>query len=111
MHSSKQITYTIHKLAFLLDKIADQILEKQLTLSFSQFRILIAISKNGGVSQKQIAAFWEVTEAAVSRHVHKLIGKNLITIKQNAQNRRENILTLTKQGEKQLKKAFEIIDN
>ena len=109
MIPSHQITYNLHKSVFLLDKLADRILRERLKMTFSQFRVLMAIGRKD-VCQKDIADFWDMTEAAVSRQIEILAGKKLITKKENAKNRRARIVSLTSSGEKLLQRAFTLID-
>lgn len=107
---SRRIIYSIHKLVFLTDKIGDNLLQNRLQLTFSQFRILMAVEKTDDVCQRDIARYWDMTEAAVSRQIAILITKKFIARKENKKNRREYILTLTKQGTSQLEKACRILD-
>ncbi len=109
MANTQDITYNLHKVVFLMDKLGDKVLQEHLNLSFSQFRIIMAISNNA-VSQKDIADYWEMTEAAVSRQVEGLLNDTMIKRVENPVNRRENILSLTKKGETYLEKSFFVLD-
>lgn len=111
MTHSRNLTYTLHKLSFLLDKLADRTLQDELDLSFSQLRILIAINRNSEVTQKKIACFWDMTQAAVSRQIELLIEKKLVAMHENVHNRRENHLSLTPSGEKILEDAHSLLDS
>ncbi len=110
MLDNRQISYTIHKVVFLMDKIADQALQLKEEITLSQLRILIAIGKKKDLTQKDIADFWEMTEAAVSRQVENLHKGKLITIHKNEKNRREHILKLTQAGHDSVKRAFGIVE-
>ena len=109
MIDSRDITYNLHKVTFLMDKIGGAILEKELGLTLSQFRILMAIDK-GEVCQSHIAKFWEMTEAAISRQIDILLERDLIKSEENEENRRKNNLELTKLGKNILKKSFQALD-
>src|SRR5437867_4108440 len=109
MIHSRDITYNLHKVVFLLDKIADKALEQKLEITFSQFKILMAIDGEE-VCQKTIADYWDMTEAAVSRQIDLLVAKKIINRKENAENRRQHMLSLTKTGKQQLKSAIKLID-
>ncbi len=111
MTHSRNLTYTLHKLSFLLDKLADRALQGELDLSFSQFRVLIAINRNSEVTQKKIACFWDMTQAAVSRQIELLIEKKLVAMHDNVRNRREHHLSLTAQGKDVLEKAYSLLDS
>ena len=110
MIHSKQITYSIHKAVFLLDKLADRVLGERLDLTYSQFRMLLAVNHRGAVSQKDIAKFWEVTEAAVSRQLEVLRVKGLVGIAENAKDRRAHVIALTPKGKEKLNTAIRSID-
>jgi len=107
---NRNFTYSIHKVVFLLDKLADRMLNKSLGLTLAQFRILLALHHQGEVSQKQIARFWEMTEAAVSRQTEILFKHKLVSRKENSENRREHILKLSNAGHALLTKALKIWD-
>lgn len=111
--NGKQITIGLWKLVFLMDKTADQILQKRLGLKFSQLRMLMAIKRhaqNCPCSQKDIARFWQLTEGAVSRQIELLKKGGLVTTRENAENRRANMLTLTSKGEERLKRGIALLD-
>jgi DNA-binding MarR family transcriptional regulator len=99
----------IHRFVFLLEKLADQALQKEAELTFSQCMILVSLGNNPHCSQRSIARCRDLTQAAVSRQVESLNQKKLILRKENAQNRREHVLTLTPLGEKKLAQGAAII--
>lgn len=108
MVSSQDITYNLHKTVFLLDKLTDTVLQEELAITFSQFKIIMAID-HSTVSQREIASYWDMTEAAVSRQVDLLVQKKLATRKENPENRREHVLELTKEGKKLYEKGLDVI--
>lgn len=108
--SSREIGFRIHKVVFLIDKITDKTLNKQIGVTHSQIMMMHAIKHRGEVSQRDIAKYWEMTDAAVSRQVEILSTKGFIRLWQNPENRREHILALTSVGQNELAKAFKILD-
>jgi len=106
---TNKITFNIHRASFLLDRIADRALQDKFALTYAQFRILMAIDSKKNLSQKDIASFWEVSEAAVSRQLENLKGKALIACQEDRQNRRKNVLALTQKGREQLLKSYKLI--
>ncbi len=111
MINSLQITYTLHKLVFLMDKLADTTLRQEVKLTFSQFRILMAVGYKKDISQRDIADFWDLTQPAVSRQVELLMKKKLLSRRDNKENRREHLLNLTSAGEKILSQASQILND
>src|SRR3989344_4117478 len=108
--TSQNLTYSLHKLVFLMDKLADRVLRDKLGLTFSQFKILMAIDHRDAC-QKDVAKFWDMTEAAVSRQVDLLLQKKLIVKTENSGNRRQFLLKLTGVGDKLLTKSFKLVDD
>ncbi len=106
---SQAIAYKIHKVVFVMDKLADSTLQKKLDLTLSQFLILMNIVQNPGLNQLQIAQFLEITQAAVSRQIEVLKNKNLIIIEQNEENRREHLLYPTALGKQIFTRSNQIL--
>ena len=109
MIHSRDITYNLHKVVFLLDKIADEVLEDKLGVTFSLFKILIAIDHKT-MSQREIADYWDMTEAAVSRQIELLLDKKLVEREENPDNRRQHVLKLSQTGRKMYDKGFKVLD-
>lgn len=107
---SRDIFYSAHKAVFVIDKIADKILQDNLNLTYSQFRILAAIKRNPDVSQKDIADYLDMTEAAVSRQIEFVVKREFVKKTENKKNRRQSVLALTSLGINQLQKAFKTLD-
>ncbi len=108
--SFNPITQNLHKAVFFMDRAADQVLREKLNLTFSQFRILLAVRKLGAITQQQAARFHSLTPAAVSRQVEILKQRGLLAVKQNSQNRRMHFLSLTFGGKKQISSAVLLLD-
>lgn len=106
---SQAIAYKIHKAVFIMDKLADSTLQNKLDLTFSQFLVLMSVVQNPKIKQIDIADFLELTQAAVSRQIEVLKNKGLITISQNEENRRENLLSPTVKGKEIFIKANAIL--
>jgi DNA-binding MarR family transcriptional regulator len=107
---NQHLTYSLHKLVFVLDKMADQALKEKIDLTFSQFKVLMAIDHQT-VSQSDIARHWQMSDPAVSRQIELLVNKKLIEQDINQENRRQNQLKLTATGKKVLQKAEATIES
>ena len=107
--NSQNITYNLHKLVFLLDKIADKALHEKIDITVSQFRILMAIDHDT-VSQCDIAHYWDMTEAAVSRQIDMLVELKLVRRKEDKENRRKNALYLSENGREKLAQSSFTLD-
>ena len=110
MSRYKKFIYIIYEAAFLLDRLIDQILQKEMSLSFAEYRVLMALDNHQDVPQRYIALYWNITEAAISRHVEGLVKMGYISRLIDETNRRQNLLSLTPFGKKQLEKADRYVD-
>ena len=61
-----------------LDRISTFILKKKMGFGVSQFRILYVLAYKPRITQKNIADFWDVTEASVSRQMSILEKRGFI---------------------------------
>ena len=110
MHATNNIGYLLHHLSFVLDRQSDQVLQEQLGIGFSQFKIMMVLRWNHGVQQKLIADNLGQTEASVSRQIKLLKNRGLLTRKPFAKNKREHITVLTTKGERLIEAALEILN-
>ena len=90
--------YLLHQTYFLIQKRLEQKLTKKNSITFSQFLILLGLHCKAQASQTEIADFLFLTEATVSRHVAALQKSALLTRKEDPNNRRKHMLTLTPKG-------------
>jgi DNA-binding MarR family transcriptional regulator len=105
-----EINRNLHRLVFHMDKVAEDLLQEHFGLTFSQFRMLMAVEKGGLSCQAHIAQFFGLTPAAISRQIDILTGKKLLIAKTNSNNRREHILELTSKGKESSKQAIELLE-
>ena len=61
-----------------LDRISTFVLKKKMGFGVSQFRILYVLAYKPHITQKNIADFWDVTEASVSRQMSILEKRGFI---------------------------------
>jgi DNA-binding MarR family transcriptional regulator len=109
---SKSLMFSVHEMYFLFQKRIEHLLSKTKKLSFSQFLILVGFqcSSQKGVSQTDIAERLHLTEATVSRHISSLVTLGYLAKKEDKDNRRKHIISITKKGEQEFKKAQDLID-
>lgn len=81
-----------------MSKQADQVLQEQLGIGLSQFKILMVVEWNPRVQQKAIADSLGQTEASISRQIKLLKTRSLLVTKIDPQNRRKHITTPTTLG-------------
>lgn len=107
---SNSLAHKIHKVVFVMDKLADSSLFYETGLTLSQYLILMSVVENPGITQIEIADRHELTQAAVSRQTDVLRNKDLIQVKKNEANKRENFLFPTIMGKDVFKEASKILE-
>ena len=85
-----------------LDRVSSIVLRKKMGFGVSQFRILYVLAFKPEISQKDIADFWDVTEASVSRQVSILEKQGLVS--------RSSKTMISSKGKKALTKALKYLN-
>jgi DNA-binding MarR family transcriptional regulator len=98
MGPTNNLGYLIQHLAAVMGRQSDQVLQEQLGIGLSQFKILMVLEWNPRVQQKAIADSLGQTEASISRQIKLLKNKKLLVTKQDPQNRRRHITVPTTLG-------------
>lgn len=111
MSTTNNIGYLLNHLAFVLSRQSDQVLQEQLGIGFSQYKIMMVLMSNPSIQQKQIAERLGQTESSVSRQIKLLQDKSLLVTRITPENRREHITKLTLKGEKLTEQAMLILNN
>ena len=111
MEPITNIGYLMQRLSFLLARQNDQVLQEQLGIGFSQFKILMVLGWNPSYQQRHIADKLGQTEAGISRQVKLLKDKGFLETQINPNNRREHITIPTAKGKQITDKALEILNN
>jgi DNA-binding MarR family transcriptional regulator len=111
MRPTNNIGYLINHIAFVLSRQSDQVLQEQLGIGFSQFKIMMVLQWDPSIQQRKIADKLGQTEASISRQIKLLHEKGLLATRISAENRREHITTLTAKGEKLTEQAMLVLNN
>jgi DNA-binding MarR family transcriptional regulator len=98
MGPTNNLGYLIQHLAAVMGRQSDQILQEQLGIGLSQFKILMVLEWNPRVQQRAVADALGQTEASISRQIKLLKDKKLLATKQDPQNRRRHITAPTPLG-------------
>ncbi len=110
MPPKSKIGFLIQHLAFSLGRTNDQVLQEQLGIGFSQYKLMMVLQKMPHIQQKRIANALNQTEASISRQIKLLHEKNLLQTTVSPKNRREHITTLTPKGIRYTEEACRILD-
>ena len=111
MQPANNLGYMINHVASVMSKQADQVLQEELGLGLSQFKILMVLQKNDRVQQRFIADSLGQTEASISRQIQLLQDKGLLTSKRDPKNLRQHITVPTADGLALTKTAMNLIAN
>jgi DNA-binding MarR family transcriptional regulator len=109
MGPTNNLSYLLQHLSAVIGRQSDQVLQEQLGIGLSQFKILMVLEWNPRVQQKAIADSLGQTEASVSRQIKLLKAKNLLLAKQDPQNRRKHITAPTPLGMQITEAATDIL--
>lgn len=109
MSPANNLGYLIQHVAAVMAKQADQLLQERISLSLSQFKILMVLQKNPQVQQRFIAESLGQTEASISRQIQLLKDKGLLTSKRNPLNLRKHVTTPTAKGEELTERAMKLL--
>jgi len=107
--SANDLGYMLQHVASQLAKQSDQILQEQLGIGYSQFKILRTLQTNPRVKQRQIASDLGQTEASVSRQIKLMVEAGLLHVNVNPHNRREHVTVSTAKGVKLTEAALEAL--
>lgn len=111
MEPANFIHTLLHHLSAVYTRESDQILQEQLGIGFSQFKILAALQENPATQQKHIAFTLGQTEASISRQIKLLKRKGMIESRISPANRREHLTALTAKGERITEAAQDVLAN
>jgi len=103
------IGYLLDHLSGMLARQSDQVLQEQLGIGLSQYKIMQALEWNPHVRQRKLAQSLGQTEASISRQIKLLHEKGMLLTRINPVERREHITEITTKGAKIAEAAHKII--
>src|SRR4051812_2844012 len=98
MGPANNLNYLLQHLAAVLGRQSEQILQEQLGIGLSQYKILMGLEWNPRVGQRAIADSLGQSEAAISRQLKLMKNKALLQTKVDPNNRRKHITVPTPKG-------------
>lgn len=108
--ASKSLPYSLHRLAFILQRMSDDILQRDLGVGYAQFKMMMGLKFSPGCEQRYLARHMDQTEAGISRQIRLMQDMKLVDINLDSKDRRRRHLTLTVKGEDTLKKAKQLLE-
>jgi DNA-binding MarR family transcriptional regulator len=98
MGPANDLNYLVQHLAAVMGRQTEQVLQEQLGIGLSQYKILMVLEWNPRIQQNAIADSLGQSEAGISRQIKLLKAKNLLATKQDPNNRRKHITAPTPLG-------------
>jgi DNA-binding MarR family transcriptional regulator len=109
MGPANDLNYLIQHLAAVMGRQTDQVLQEQLGIGLSQYKILMVLEWNPRIQQNAIADSLGQSEAGISRQIKLLKAKALLATKQDPNNRRKHITVPTPLGMQITEAATDIL--
>lgn len=98
MGPTNNLSYLVEHISAVITKQAEQLLQEQLGIGVSQYKILMVLEWNPRVQQKTIALSLGQTEASISRQIRLLESKGLVMARPDPNNRRIRVTIPTTLG-------------
>lgn len=108
--AEERITFTLHHLVNELDRIADGILRRKFSMTYSQFLFLVSIQEHGPLDLTRLAKVLGVSKAAVSKRVAWFVERNLVILDTDESSLRRVVLSLSARGNQTVSNAAEVLD-
>jgi DNA-binding MarR family transcriptional regulator len=96
-------------LAFNLQHLADEHLEREAGVGLSAARIMSTLSQSAPSSQRVIATELKQTEANVSRQLRNMKKQGLVNITRNKKDSRQRDVTLSAKGARHYQQAEKLL--
>lgn len=108
MDPTQSTAFKLHQATAIIDRIADDYLQREHGLRYSAFLVLLMVRVMGEPSQRDIAAALDVTRASITQRVAAL--GELLDVKPDPADSRANIVTLTAAGTAKVDAAWQGLD-
>lgn len=109
-NSHSSLPYSIHQLAFILQRLSDDLLIKEIGTTFSQVRLMSALSDNPGCEQKTLARILNQTEAGISRQLKAMQKSGAVEVRRDNKDGRKRHVYLTVYGKHNLTKSNRLLE-
>ena len=109
MQSTNSTGYLLMHVASMLAKQSDQVLQEQLGIGLSQYKILRTLQAEPRTTQREIANNLGQTEASISRQVKLMLEQGLLHSLRSPKDHREHLTVVTNKGERLAEAALEAL--
>jgi DNA-binding MarR family transcriptional regulator len=105
----RRLSYELHKLTALLDRVADGLLHDAAGLSYARFMTLFAVRECSG-TQRDVARWLGLSEPSASRMIRVLADDGLLEIKTIAGQGNRRQVRLTADGDELIDRCGEMLE-
>jgi len=110
MSHVNQIGYLLMHVSSQIAKQSDQVLQEQLGIGMSQFKILRMLQGEPRTTQREIANHLGQTEASISRQVKLMLDAGLLHSLRHPEDHREHLTVVTPKGERLAEAALAALE-
>ncbi len=105
------LSYLAGKLAFELDRAADQLLQEHVGISYRRFLFLTVLQHTGTVTQHELAVALGYSDPAVSTMLVELAGDSYIQTAKSPEHGRKRLVTITPKGSEVVAQGRQLLDS
>ncbi|MCA9332616.1 MarR family transcriptional regulator [Candidatus Saccharibacteria bacterium] len=109
-YTQDSIGFSFQSVSSMLARHSDNVLQANLNLSYSQYKVMTVLSNILSAKQVDIAEHLSQTEASISRQIKQMQHEKLIEVKVNPANRREHLVSMTAKGSRIYSKATDLLN-
>jgi DNA-binding MarR family transcriptional regulator len=104
-------SYSLHKLVFMLDRYADELLKTKFNITYKRFLFLAVLQSKENMTQHDLAIALGYSDPAVSIMLIQLTKDDYVTIKVSPSHARKRIVSLTKKGDTLVTECRVLLDS
>ena len=108
---NNSLAYLIGKLMFEMDRAADQLLQIQVSISYSRFLFLTVLQHSGTVTQHELAVALGYSDPAVSTMLVELSKDGYIRTTPSPEHGRKRLVTITPKGNEVVAQGRQLLDS
>lgn len=105
------LSYLAGKLAFELDRAADQLLQAHVGISYRRFLFLTVLQHTGTVTQHELALALGYSDPAVSTMLVELARDGYIQTAKSLEHGRKRLVTITTKGSEVVTQGRKVLDS
>lgn len=105
-----RVTRTLNTLVSKLNSSADEILRKEFRITYSQFRYLVVVNENPGISVGQLAKALSISQPAVSKKISEFLEQCLIASARDPEHKTKVVLRTTSKGKRLSERASSVLE-